>query len=218
MTIDANAYPLSWPAGWPRARTRERAKFHRVESSTRFAGTEHAYEAKQSKQLSTADGVERVLRSLTAMGIAEWNVIVSTNIRPRLDGMPRSSGGAPDDPGVAVYWSRKGRTECIAVDRYDRVADNLAAIAASLDALRAIERHGGAQILERAFSGFTALPAPEQPWQVLGLTTSKPTREQVMQAWRALISKHHTDRPGGDQDLAARINRARDQLLDGMQP
>src|SRR5260370_12455992 len=47
----------------------------------------------------------------------------------------------------------------MAIARYARVADNLAAIAATLDAMRAIERHGGGSILERAFIGFAALPA-----------------------------------------------------------
>ena len=38
----------------------------------------------------------------------------------------------------------------MAIDAYTRTADNLAAVAATLEAMRAIERHGGAQILERA--------------------------------------------------------------------
>jgi DnaJ-domain-containing protein 1 len=101
----------------------------------------------------------------------------------------------------------------MAVDRYDRVADNLAAIAATLEAMRAIERHGGALILDRVFTGFQALPAPEQPWQVLGLN-SHATRDQVEEAWRRLAAKHHPDR-GGNADLMARINAARDQLLEG---
>jgi len=47
----------------------------------------------------------------------------------------------------------------MAIDIYDTVAGNLAAVAATLDAMRAIERHGGAQILKRAFQGFKALPS-----------------------------------------------------------
>lgn len=48
----------------------------------------------------------------------------------------------------------------MAIDQYYRVEENLAAIAATLDAMRAIERHGGAQILDRASTGFAALQAP----------------------------------------------------------
>lgn len=65
--------------------------------------------------------------------------------RTNIDGFPRSGQSEPSDGGVAVYWlTSTGETKCIAIDRYDRVADNLAAVAATLDAMRAIERHGGA--------------------------------------------------------------------------
>jgi hypothetical protein len=141
------------------------------------------------------------------------SVVISSNLMLRNDGLPRSGQRAPDDPGVAVYWGHGAKARCIAVDQYDRIADNLAAIAATLEAMRAIERHGGAAILERAFTGFTALPAPEQPWQTLGLPDSHPTRDQVEDAYRRLAMKHHPDR-GGDANEMARINTARDMLLD----
>jgi len=48
----------------------------------------------------------------------------------------------------------------MAIDRYSTVEGNLAAIAATLDAMRAIERHGATVILERTFADFMALPAP----------------------------------------------------------
>jgi DnaJ-domain-containing protein 1 len=86
-----------------------------------------------------------------------------------------------------------------------------AAIAATLKAMRAIERHGGATILDRAFAGFKELPAPEQPWQVLGVSSQASTAE-IDQAYKRLVAKHHPDR-GGDEHTMARINAARDQLL-----
>jgi hypothetical protein len=91
----------------------------------------------------------------------------------RNDGLPLSKQREPEDPGVAVYWKTDGKSLVIAADCYTKIADNLAAVAATLDAMRAIERHGGAAILERAFTGFTALPAPmtgQKPWRdVLGV-------------------------------------------------
>lgn len=85
---------------------------------------------------------------------------------------------------------------CMAIDRYDRVADNLAAIAATLDAMRAIERHGGAAILDRAFTGFAALDPPEAHWSaVLGVTTLTPIGE-VRATYRRLRSQHHPDNGG----------------------
>ena len=56
-----------------------------------------------------------------------------------------------------------------------QVEESLAAIAATLDAMRAIERHGGARVLERAFTGFTAVPAPDarKHWrEVFGFATA----------------------------------------------
>lgn len=207
------AYPLSWPPGWKRtaAHERSRAKFGKrtfVDRGYNEQGQQLGWHTKG--QLSISQGTARVLTVLDQMGFNS-SVIVSSNLALRNDGLPRSGQREPADPGVAVYWGYGQRARCMAVDQYDRVADNLAAIAATLEAMRAIERHGGAAILDRAFTGFVALPNPEQPWQVLGLETAKPTREQVDDAYRRLAMKHHPDR-GGDAGEMARINAARDNL------
>jgi hypothetical protein len=96
----------------------------------------------------------------------------------------------------------------LAIDRYDSVADNLAAIAASLESLRALDRHGS-EISEQAFSGFVALPSVEAWWQVLGLEGYDATPEQIETAHRRLAMQHHPDR-GGDVERMSKINRARD--------
>lgn len=213
MTEPIQAFPLQWPPGWRRTERhrRTRAKFSK---GTRRYG-EGASNWLERSDLTVPQAVERVLGELGRMGIRHDVIVASTNVPTRLDGRPRGDARMPDDPGVAVYWRKGKNTRCIAVDRYDRVADNLAAIAATLEAMRAIERHGGAEILDRAFTGFTALPAPEQPWQVLGLETSAPTRDQVEQAHRRLAMQHHPDR-GGDAHTMARINAARDTLLEDL--
>lgn len=69
-------------------------------------------------------------------------------------------------------------------------------------------------MIEAAFTGFTALPAPEQSWQVLGVAHDA-TREQIEAAHRRLAMEHHPDR-GGDGDRMARINAARDAMLGAM--
>jgi hypothetical protein len=181
MDKPTEAYPLQWPSGWKRtnAGERTRAKFGKkafVDRGTNSAGEQLGWYSKG--QLSIGQGTERVLRVLDQMGFNR-SVVISSNLALRNDGLPRSGQRAPDDPGVAVYWGQGRQSRCIAVDRYDRVADNLAAIAATLEAMRAIERHGGAAILDRAFTGFVALPSPEQPWQTLGLTTSNPSPAQI---------------------------------------
>src|SRR5690606_2593615 len=145
-----------WPAGWKRtpAHQRTRAKFGKKGQSS--------YGSWQTKNaLTIAQALDRVRGELQRMGIRDDDLVVSTNLQLRLDGFPRSGQPEPQDPGGAVYWNeprqRGNPPRCMAIDRYDRVADNLAAVAATLEAMRAIERHGGAEILERAFTGFTAL-------------------------------------------------------------
>jgi hypothetical protein len=206
-----NAYPLSWPSAWPRTMPayRRPARFSKkVASST--SGTSH----RRSEDLTISDGVARVLTELGRMGIDRQDVIVSTNVRTRLDGLPPSGERAPEDPGAAVYWQEwTGARHVIAIDLYQRVADNLAAIAASLEALRAVERHGGAFILERAFTGFTALPAPgpsREWWEVLEVERTAPL-DVITLAYRRLASERHPDKPQGSHNAMAELNKAFEQ-------
>lgn len=201
MSDEAMAYPLNWPAGWRRTESvrRTRAKFHREDRSAGYA---------HKLDLTVADALARLIRELEMIGAWTTSTVISTNVELRQDGLPYSNRRPPQDPGVAVYWQKGKAKRCIAVDRYDRVQDNMAAIAATLEAMRAIDRHGGAEILDRAFTGFTALPAPEQWWQVLGVKSTA-TRAEIEAAYRALAAKHHPDR-GGDATEMARINVARD--------
>lgn len=153
-----------------------------------------------------------MLDELKKLGIARDDIVISTNIPTRLDGIPRSDKSHGTDPGVAVYWRKAKKTQCIAVDRYTKPEDNLAAVAATLEAMRAIERHGGSEILDRAFTGFVALAAPEQWFEVLGVSAGCSVG-QIQDAYRALAMKHHPDK-GGDTNEMARINAARDAGLE----
>lgn len=144
-------------------------------------------------------------------------MIISTNVKTRLDGLPRSGEPKPADQGVAVYWQKggKGEMKCMAVDRYTEVADNLAAIAATLEAMRSIERHGGAEILDRAFKGFGALPPPaagQRDWWTVLELSREATADQIRDAHRQLSRLHHPDRGGNGANMAE-INAARDAGL-----
>jgi hypothetical protein len=192
MTIPA--FPLTWPDGWGRLKSyqRKRATF-----------------ARNKRELTIADAVTRVREELGRMSIRDDDLVVSTNLELRMDGWPKSGQREPADPGAAVYWRDKAKnTRCMAIDRYDRVADNLAAIAATLDAMRAIERHGGAEILNRAFTGFTALEhEASQHWSVVLGVPRDACREEIETAYRRLRSQHHPDK-GGSADMFGRIQQA----------
>lgn len=211
------AFPLDWPSGWPRTATHNRTngKFSKRETKYTQDGSS-SYT--QKKYLTVSDGIGRILESLRAMGISENDIVISTNVRTRLDGLPRSGEREPDDPGVAVYWrdeyGKKKSTQCMAIDRYGQVADNLAAVAATLEAMRAIERYGGAEILDRAFTGFLALPEKAtEPWRdVLNLHQPVLSRDTVLAASRDLLLANNPDQ-GGDRDKYERIIEARKRAL-----
>jgi hypothetical protein len=213
------AYPLQWPAGWERTDVawRREAKFGKAR---RYDGYGENKRYVPGRVLTIAEGTDRVLAELKRMGLGRDDVVISTNLRLRMDGLPASSQSEPADPGVAVYWqdSMQAR-KVMAIDLYDRVADNLAAVAATLEAMRAIERHGGAAILERAFTGFIALPAPiaagmKRPWrEVLEYGNSPPDREAINRHYRILASTAHPDKEGGSDAQMAELNVARDEAL-----
>jgi hypothetical protein len=214
MNSPIQAFPLCWPQGWVRTHPafRKPGRFNRGERQ--YSSSPDGGSWLRKRDVTVSDGITRILGELERMGIDRQDIVISTNVRTRLDGLPRSGEREPDDPGAAVYWQDTdgNRRRRMAIDVYTRVADNLAAIAATLDAMRAIERHGGAEILDRAFTGFVALPSPEQPWQVLGVQMSA-SRSEIEQAYRRLAMQHHPDR-GGNQDEMARINAAREAMME----
>jgi hypothetical protein len=200
------ASPLSWPEGWPRTpeARRTHAKFGKREKHREYNWT-------SKRSLSIADAVARLTDELEKLGVRQGDMIISTNLQLRLDGLPRSGQGEPRDTGVAVYWITKGKPQRVmAVDTYTRVADNLAAIAATLEAMRAIERHGGAQILDRAFTGFLALPASGPAWHVVLGVRPDATADDIREAYRRKAAEKHPD-TGGSHAAMAELNVARDE-------
>lgn len=203
------AYPLQWPVGWKRtpAATRDRARF----GVTRTVHPSGDYSWKQKNQITVAEAVTRVREELQRMGINDDDLVISTNLALRLDGLPRSGQAEPADPGAAVYWTGKhshaDAPRCMAIDRYNRIADNLAAIAATLNAMRAIERHGGAEILNRAFTGFAALAHHGEDWWDVLEVRRDASRDAIEASYRRKRSEHHPDK-GGDPEQFQRVQRA----------
>jgi len=196
-------YPLNWPPSW--RRTPAGARTHARFNSSREGGR---------NDVTIHGALDRIEYEMGMMKILTVDVVVTTNNALRRDGSQYAKPPPLTDPGVAVYWKVKGKHErCMAIDRYDTIAGNLAAVAASLAALRAVERHGGAEIMDRAFTGFAALAAPEQWFQVLGVSANA-TEDEIDRAYRRLASTHHPDRLNGDGDVMGRINRARDQAME----
>jgi hypothetical protein len=203
-TFSLRAYPLCWPEGWKRT-----ASFQRTGGNFGKQVSRGSYSSKQ--RLTVAQATDRVLKELGRMGVSENDVVISTNLNLRLDGFPRSDQANPSDPGAAVYWrkNRKSATKCLAIDRYARVENNLAAIAATLEAMRAIERHGGAEILDRTFQGFNALPAQAgSAWrETLGFKEIEAVSiAQLETRFRELAKVHHPDAGGSADNFQAIVD------------
>ena len=196
-----DAYPLAWPAGRPRtpANQRKRATFGRRGDNGWV-------------DLTVAVARERLMDELRRLG-ARWP-IVSSNLELRRDGLPYSGRPEPTDPGVAVYFQLDGKPICMPCDRYDRVADNIAAVAAHIEATRAIERHGVGTAAE-ALMAFQALPAPgKRHWrEVLGFSQGQvATAGDIRAAYIVAAKRAHPDN-GGSDSWMAEVNAARDQAL-----
>lgn len=208
-----SAYPLQWPAGWPRTESDSR-KYGRFGTKNRGSNN---WSSSTDITISQALGrINSEIESLDGPG-SSWNridpatVVISTNLKVRRsDGLPASSQRAPEDPGAAVYFNMDGKNQSIPCDAYTNVAQNLAGIAATLAALRTLERHGSG-IMEKAFTGFEALPNPDKTtWRdVLGYPEGNDLAE-VKVIYRAKIRESHPDN-GGDASAAAAINVAWDQ-------
>lgn len=185
------SYPLAWPAGKPRKQYPDRSKFgpRSIDGSTQI-----------------------LLKQLRLLGGA--NMVLSTNLRLRLDGMPYSNQAQPRDQGVAVYFTYKNKAMCFACDRWDKIQDNIYAVAMTIDALRGIERWGSGEMVQQAFTGFVALPAPEStraPEEVLGVRRGA-THDEIEAAFRKKIFSAHPDH-GGSGAAMQELTEARRRLL-----
>jgi len=124
------------------------------------------------------------------------------DVELRLDGIPYANRRNPDDPAAAVYFKRNGKPFCFACDRWDRVEDNVWAIAKTIDALRGIERWGTGEMGGAAFTGFAALPAPTSKggWFIVLGVPSHASTSEVEEAYTRMARKHHPDRNPGDHN------------------
>lgn len=200
-----SAYPLQWPDGWKRTSDGARKNYGPFKT--------------------TFDKARRDLYDeLRLLGAS--SVTVSSNIPLRLDGHPRADVGRMriSDPGVAVYFTLRGKQMAMARDAYWTVHDNLRSIGLAIEHLRGMERHGGGSMMERAFEGFAALPEPGNAshrrkwWQVFDFQQD-PSKVAPMGIGAAAtlagceaayLAKARTAHPdaGGSHEQMAELNAA----------
>ncbi len=191
------AHPLQWPTGWPRTAPNHTAR-------ARF----------KTSLASARDSIVSEVRRLGGK-----DLVISTNIPVRNDGLPYASARPPTDAGVAVYFTYKGRQKCFPCDRWDKVESNMQAIALTIQAMRGIERWGSGQMLDAMFTGFTALPPPQSQSQqaqtlnwrdVLGLEQHSALYiDDIERAFREKAKHAHPDYGGSAEAFAELVEAKR---------
>jgi hypothetical protein len=190
VTDPTEAFPLQWPVSRPRTQRREKAVF----------------------KVTMGRSLRDIQDEVRMLGGS--NLVISTNMPLRMDGLPTTARRTIADPGAAAYFAYKGKSVCFACDRWDSLEGNLRAISLTINALRGIARWGTGDMVAAAFTGFTALPSPEQfntPHGILGVAANA-TRTEIEYAYRRLAQQMHPD-VGGSHEAMARINAARDTML-----
>jgi hypothetical protein len=194
------AYPLRWPEGWPRQNGRKGTGPFRTSADTAIRSL---YEN---------------MRSLKATGL-----VVSSNCKIRQDGTPYREDMVArlKDSGVAVYFTYAGKPMVMAQDAYQLPMANIRSLALAIEAMRAIERHGGGYMMQRSFDGFAALPPPggeagyvKPPWRkVLKMDAygEIAPEDAILLAeakYKQLARQAHPDAEGGDAQRMAELNVA----------
>lgn len=205
------AYPLSWPAGWPRTNpiARKNARFHSV---TRGKQWNDGYVPIYRRTLSMADVIEQLLGEVRRFRAS--SVVISSNVALRVNGHPYSNRTPPADPGAAAYFTLKNIPIALACDKWRRVEDNVSAIARHIEALRLQSRLGVGNV-ERAFAGYARLMEPGQTaaavwYSVLGVSPDA-SFDVARAAYIAEAKQKHPDISRDNGDGMRELNTAWDQ-------
>jgi hypothetical protein len=182
---------FQWPLQWPPARPRLR-------------------HGRTSRFTISALSAARLLRA-EIRRLGADHLVISTNLELGPDGLPYLRHREPEDEGVAVYFTYQQRPMCFACDRWNKVSDNIYAIAKTLQALRGIRRWGAGEMFQQPFTVFTAPPAPKSPYDILGVRPGA-TQQEIDAAYRKKAKLFHPDAPGGSAAAMVELNKARDML------
>jgi hypothetical protein len=177
----------------------------------------------RTKYEQTLDRLEYELGKLQARDtIIQVDNLTINDIRN--DGWPRG-GWQPrgGNQGVVVSFDSPKGAMSFPCDRYSEWRHNLHAIALSLEALRAVDRHGVTMGNEQ-YRGWARLEAPngngkmdrESALRFIEALAGAPfgpavTREIIADVCRALKIRHHPDR-GGSHDTFVKIGQAEEVL------
>lgn len=168
--------PLQWLPQQPKSKLRTRARFGNHSSS------------------KAGDYLSLELERLGAK-----HCIISSNLQERARGGGFYANQRVEEPGVVVYFDLKGIGKAMACDKWDKPEHNLWALYLSVQAIRGLERWGGSEFLDGLFSGFKALPSPEDvaPVNIPQFFNDINNFEHLKSRYKHLVKELHPDH-GGD--------------------
>lgn len=184
----------------------------------------------KAKLATTLDELGRELRALGVYdGPPRANAVLEVAIDPRhwrVDGKPYVRAQA-EHPGIVLSLPRTDVGPLrFAADRYDDWRDNLRAVVLTMEALRAVERHGAVRAREQ-YRGFAALEsgiatgATMSHGDALGVLWAasehpEPNGLPLGQLVKLAKARAHPDRHGGHREAWDRVEAAlkRLELLD----
>lgn len=167
------------------------------------------------------------------------DVVVQIAIAPnrwRNDGQPRAGYEMPTGPQIVVSFMKEVTTNTgvrriplsFPCDTFENYADNLRAVALSLEALRKVDRYGVTQNAEQ-YTGFKALPPPgpshdeimtvDEAAGFVGSATGfavaaiKDNKDQWVDAYRLAARKLHADTSADYQDDKWKMLQAAQTIL-----
>ena len=174
--------------------------------------------------------LELLDRELRQIGAKRWVLQVDVS-----ESQIRNDGGiyaraTPYSPAVRVAFESRHGPLIYACDKFTHWQDNVRAIALSLEALRKVDRYGVAGAGEQyrgwqAISSRPAVMSKDQAAEFIAhwadFSASEPSivraavLNDVPAFYRAAAKRAHPDITGDDGDTMARLNAARDLLVNG---
>ncbi len=184
MNNDITNFPLSYPVGQPRTPYYQRKRANFQKQGVPSMGV-------RSRKHSIAESARELENEIRRMGGKD--MIISSNLKVKANGLPYSGQSRIDDPGVAVYFSWHKRDLVFACDKWIDIEDNLWAIVKHIEALRGQERWGVGS-LDQAFAGYMALPDPDSKkwWEVLNVSQTA-NNEEIRRSYLNLVKQYHPD-------------------------
>lgn len=186
------AYPLQWPKGWPRTG-----------------------KPKDSNFKMAADAARKDLLNEIFLLSGDRNPVISSNVPLRKSDRQMYAAIANDeldDSGVALYFILKGKQMTLACDKWLTPAENIRALGLTINAMRGLERWGSSQIIERAFTGFQALPEvssfSKDFWEIFGFSNRPDNIAAIQAAYKSKAKIYHPDKPSGSTAKFTELNAA----------